>query len=74
MQHIWPCGGASGELSIDAAPCHTFLESSHWEDVKFWLTCNAATYSFWDIHGQMAIFKAQKTHTLSIFGLALHDP
>jgi len=36
------------------APCLTFLESSRRADVKSWLTCNAPTYRFRDIRGQMA--------------------
>ena len=31
-------------------PMTYILESPHRADFKFWMTCNTATYRFWDIH------------------------
>ena len=45
-----------GSCSKCCRPVTYILQSSHRPDVKLYLTCNSATYRFWDIRGQMAFY------------------
>jgi len=69
IQHIWSYGRHPWELRPRAIHFSKFPLS--W--FKYQLTCNAVTYHFRDIRGQIA-FRGPNSDPLPLFGLAFGGP